>query len=101
ESGKKHAFPRFHLESFLSYIHVELSFKDVEKFVLACVHVRRRFSSGRQHCLHQVEGSVAILLFREVCREIPVCPLRQPQRPSSFKCCQRRRCIIHVSLRGG
>ena len=46
EFGEKDAFPRFHLESFLSYIHVELSFENVEEFVLARVHMRRRFASG-------------------------------------------------------
>ena len=46
ESGEKDAFPRFQLESFVSYIHVELSFENVEEFVLTRVHMWRRFASG-------------------------------------------------------
>jgi hypothetical protein len=50
-SSEKDAFPRFYLESFLSYIYVELSWEDVEEFVLTRMHMRRRFSSGR----HQLD----------------------------------------------
>src|SRR5258708_1996775 len=46
EFGEKDAFPCIHLESFLCYIHVELSFENVEEFVLTRVHMRRRFISG-------------------------------------------------------
>ena len=56
--------PSFTLNA--SYIDVELSFQDVEELVLARMHVRRRFGSGRQDCLHQEEGSVGILGFCEV-----------------------------------
>jgi hypothetical protein len=46
EFGEKDAFSRFHLESFLSGIHVEFSVENVEEFVLSGVHVRRGFISG-------------------------------------------------------
>src|SRR5215831_19630319 len=68
EPGHKHAFPSFYIESSFSYINVEFSFEDIEEFVLARVHVRGRFSSGRQHCLYQQESSASILCFREVGR---------------------------------
>src|SRR5262249_47260829 len=75
ESGEKHTFPRFYLESFLPYIHVELPFQDVEEFVLARVYMGRWFSSRCQQCLHQEKGPVGILLFSEVHRQISVFPL--------------------------
>src|SRR5262249_52152986 len=90
ESGEKDAFPCSYLESFLSYIDVELSFQNVEEFILARVYMRRWFSSGRQHCLHQKEGSVGIPRFSGVCRQIPVFPLGQADGRRSFECFQFR-----------
>src|SRR5262249_57998846 len=59
-------------EDLLSYSGFQFAGKDKKRFVLARVYMRRWFSSGRQHCLHQKEGSVGILLFSEVGRQIPV-----------------------------
>src|SRR5262249_32010270 len=79
ESGEKDAFPCSYLESFLFYIDVELSFQNVEELILARMYMRRWFSSGRQQCLHQKEGSVGILRFSEVSRQISIFPLRQAE----------------------
>jgi hypothetical protein len=46
ELGEKDAFARTDVEGLLSYIHVEVSFKNVEEFVLARVHMGRRLISG-------------------------------------------------------
>jgi hypothetical protein len=45
ESGEKDAFPCLPVEKFFSYVHVELSFENVEELVLTRMHMRRRFSS--------------------------------------------------------
>jgi hypothetical protein len=46
QSREEDAFPRLYVESFLSDVHVELSFQDVEEFVFSRMLMRRRFSSG-------------------------------------------------------
>ena len=43
--GRNTHSPASHLESFLSHVHVELSFQNVEELVLARVHMWRRFAS--------------------------------------------------------
>jgi hypothetical protein len=45
KSGEKDTFPCFSIENFLSYIHIELSFENVEELVLTRVHVRRWLGS--------------------------------------------------------
>jgi len=45
ESREKDAFTSFPVEDFFSYIHIELSFENVEELVLTRMHMRRRLSS--------------------------------------------------------
>ena len=52
QSGKKNAFSLFHFESFLSDVHVKLTFENIEEFVFARVLVRRRFIPGCERCFH-------------------------------------------------
>src|SRR5262249_12360650 len=45
ELGKEDGFTRFHSKDLFCHIYVELSFEDVEEFILARVYMRRRFIS--------------------------------------------------------
>jgi|SRR6516162_8732320 len=58
ESGEKDAVPCLAVEDFFSYIHVELSFENVEELVLTRMHMRRRLSSRYQSCLKEGECSL-------------------------------------------
>jgi hypothetical protein len=75
ESGKEHAFSCPYLEGFLPRIHIKLSFKNIEEFVLIGMYVRRRLVSGRHGYLDEKESPVRVIRFREVCRQTSHIPL--------------------------
>jgi len=75
ESGKEDAFSCPYLEGFLAYIHIKLSFENIEEFVLIGMYMRRRLVSGCQGYLDEEEGPVGVIRLREVCRQTSHIPL--------------------------